>query len=37
MELEKRLSIALGKLIHETTPRGIRQRVEQHIEVHNAH
>ncbi|GLR87632.1 hypothetical protein [Bradyrhizobium iriomotense] len=34
MELEQRLSVALGKLIEQAAPRDIRQRVEQPVEIH---
>jgi len=34
MEFEQRLSVALGKLVEQPPPRGVRQRVEQQVEVH---
>src|SRR5207244_10305230 len=34
VEFEQRLSVALGKLVEQAPPRGVRQRVEQQVEVH---
>jgi len=34
MELEKRLPVAFGKLIKQSSPRGVRQRLEQSVQVH---
>lgn len=34
MEFEQRLAIALGQLIEQAPPRGIRQRMEHLVEIH---
>jgi hypothetical protein len=31
VEFEQRLSVALGKLIEQAAPRGVRQRAEQQV------
>jgi hypothetical protein len=35
VEFEQRLSVALGKLIEQAAPRGVRQRVKQQVKVHS--
>jgi hypothetical protein len=34
MQLEQRLPVALGKLVHQTTPCRVRESPEQKIELH---
>ena len=34
MEFEQRLAIALGQLIEQAPPRGVRQRVEHPVKIH---
>ena len=34
VEFEQRLSVPLGKLVEQAPPRGVRQRVEQQVQVH---